>query len=292
MIINNETITTPLDDPVGYHLDWRSRVAKSCYKDLTKLPAALQRDQDIRAYVAHLRLRDRQPVGVNGVKPLDRLLGWRTSPLGRLLEASLLTQATLGEIGTSSGVDEADVRQYGRLWYAVRDDNEKPISSVLRRLRAELRSGNGVFDTLKRTALMAGTPGLENLLDGSKSDDLGALVDVELKRRLVAGELRNNDLISLQRNQFIRERLPIDSKPVDADMRAMAASMMALLSASAPHLVMVEKTEAEHAVMNTEIQGRIDSQSQAMGVPVSVTVPGEGDFDRLIQRRIGGERGA
>ena len=129
---------------------------------------------------------------------------------------------------------------------------------------------------------------LQRLLAASDDTaDLNTLVERELRKRLVGGQLRNNDLIQLQRTAALRERVEADREPEDARLIAVSKNLMELLALTAPHMVAVNKTEIEHEAQTARIQGWIASQQIANGSPVAVATE-EGELDRLIKRKVAG----
>jgi hypothetical protein len=283
--VNGTLIITPSEDPVAYGLDWRAAVAAACPEGLPAgTPAAIHRDQHLKRYLAHLRYRARHPLSGEPAV-FDRISAWRASATGRILEAYLLTVASYADIGARLGLLETDVQTYERLFYSVRDEAGKPVAAVLARLRSELQ--DVAPDRLKQAALTAGLAGLTSILAAnSDTDDLGALVDFELRRRLVAGVLQTRDLVQLQRNATIRAQVEAASQSPTEPVQVMARTMQAMLDFTAPKMVEIVRSEEQTAVLNSEIRGRIASQRTSTGIGVSAVR--EGALDDLIRRKLVG----
>jgi len=295
MNINGSTIITPHEDPVGFQLDWRARIAGLCFKEglaAADLPWVILKDDLLKQLVSHLRYRVERPLKAIGVlRPCDRVDQWHASETGRLIEAYLLTPAPFAHIAAALGLPEAEIKLYERLRYSVRDDQGNLVKGILARLKAEIHVGKEHADLLKRTAILGGVPGLECVLGSGddSTEDLGRLVDQELRRRLVAGQLRTNDLIGLQRNAAIRERIMADrqaNEPKDDPWMKVVQPILALM---APKMIEVEHTKAELEAKDKEISGRIASQRLAHATaPVDVTVTAEAGLDALIKKRLSG----
>jgi hypothetical protein len=102
-------IITPAEDPVGFHLDWRFRVASAAERMLP----LMGRDPDLRACYHHLHQRPNPQ--------FERITRWRGTVTGQLVEAYLVTGSAVEAIAEELGLDVQDVRLYGQVFWAVRD---------------------------------------------------------------------------------------------------------------------------------------------------------------------------
>jgi hypothetical protein len=296
MKINQQTIQTPLDDPITYNLEWRHRVAVAAYDpvaDRVQIPPRLANDHDLRDYAAHVRSRSRHPLGERDPpRPFDRIELWHGQPTGRLVTAYLLTAATYPEIATDTGLAEEELRLYGRLFFDVRDQQGQRLRGVLTRLRMEMADLVGAGDTLMRTALTAGLTGLRTALGAVEAvgphDLVGCLVEQELARRVVSGRMRDADLIRLQANGVMRERIAAQTQGGGHEVQETMEMALGMLRLTAPHMVSTDQTAEKMVATTTAIKGRIESQLAASGMPVRTdALRGEATLDRLVKTQLG-----
>ena len=245
-------IITPEDDPIGFHLDWRHRTAMAAEKMLP----GMARDPDLKAYYQHLHCRPNPA--------FKRIAGWHGTVTGQILEAYLVTRSTVEAIAEELGLAAVDVQRYGHLFWAVRD-HDMPKKGVLARLRAALPSQPGEARLL-RAALMGGLEGLRRQLGSPEQGaELSAMVEHELARRVMAGELRTGDLIRLRGHDLMMRKIELDSRDgVQQDNEA-TELLFDLLGKLAPTMKPVEQSqEALHAA-DVLLRARIDSQRMAQG---------------------------
>ena len=103
------------------------------------------------------------------------------------------------------------------------------------------------------------------------------MVDQELKRRLVAGELRTSDLTRLQANAIARERIASDTKSESQPQWVQGQELVRhILGLMVPHVVSQRKTPAEIAASNDVIRARIESQRNVAGTALVTDDPDKG----------------
>lgn len=261
-------IITPADDPVGFHLDWRHRVATAA----SRVIPCMGRDPDLKACFQHLHHRPNPS--------FDRITLWHSTATGRLLEAYLVTGSPVEAIAVELGLTQEDVRLYCAIFWAVRDQ-DRPIQGVLARLRADLRGKDEHEDDLLRLALL-GLDGLRGAL-GMGTAPLDKLVDQELTRRVMSGKMRTSDLVRLQSNAVMGRRLELESQDPGAPMRESLEFMQHLMSAFAPRMKPVEQTPEEIEASNMAIRARLDSQKLATGIGITQDAGGEKRLDSLVK---------
>jgi hypothetical protein len=270
MKIGNQTIVTPADDPIGYVLDWRHRLARAAVE-------AGMKDKELRSV-----LRDKEAVALAlhwlqpGKKalPYDRVLAWQGSSTGRLIEAFLLAADSCETAATELDLPVADVVLYGQILFDVRDNQNKVRPAILMRLKAELDGQEDGPDVrLRRVALTGGVAGLRRVLGNGAADQrqgLDELVESELTRRLIVGELRNGDLVRLQATAVARERLRLDreqEKPPTMNQGLELA--LYLLGRVAPTVVQAKSEPDQVEATSQAIRGRLQAQKAVAATPVS-----------------------
>lgn len=294
MNINDQEILTPFDDPIAYQLDWRHLVVLAAYDrktDIVTIPFKLWCDDDLRRYAMYIRYRARRPQDDDVVPPRHtRLAQWHQHTTGRLVGAYLVTNATYAQIATDLGLDADEIRLYGSLFDDVRDQQGRPIAGVLTRLRAEM-AANQATDPLRRTALMAGLPGLRAALDSVQAEEpqelLDRLVESELTRRVMSGQMRTAELARLQASTNLRQRLDAQQSP-DRQSTEVMKLAMEIIGVTAPHMLRIEQTAAELEASNVAIESRIASQRTATGMPTPETVVrSEQALEHLLSTHLG-----
>ena len=282
MKIQGTIIVTPLEDPAGYSLDWRRQLAQACIT--TRLPAQYARDQDLRAYLAHLRNRTQYPLGPDDkLRAFDRIDGWHEQGTGKLLEAFLLTPAPCQEIARDLGLEAEEVLKYGSIHWSVRDQDH-PVQGVLARLRAGLPREPAEDDRLIRAALLGGLEGLRGQLGAREYSDLNVMVEQELTRRVMAGELRTGDLIRLHGHDLMLKRMEIESRDGREQDQDAIRLLFEVLGRLAPQMKPVERTPGQLQETTTAIRGRIDSQRLATGIGVTRDAGGEKRLDGILKK--------
>lgn len=280
MRIGDRTVLTPDADSIGYDLSWRSRLADAAVVSGDKGAVNRIKDSDARALARHLQHRQTSQLKENERPNMyDRLSSWKASETGMLVEAFLIAgnyESTAVELGLP--VD--DVRLYSRLWYDVMDDQGQVRPGVRMRILAALEGQDAVDigTRLKRVAITAGLHGLRQVLRILKPQKteptLDEMVELELRRRLVAGELRNADLVRLR----LTEDRKAEGQPKMAENLALVRRM---LSMAAPEMVRAPERTPEALRAGTDaIQSRLKSQCQINATPLNDD-NGEGGVARL-----------
>ena len=263
-------IITPTDDPIGYQLDWRHRIAEAAEKMLP----AMGRDPDLKACYQHLHQRPNPQ--------FDRITAWRNTMTGQLLEAYLVTGSPVEAIAEELGLDAGDVRLYCKIFWAIRDTGDMPLKGVLMRLRASLPREPGDDDRLVRAALLGGLEGLRGQTGARDHGDLRAIVEQELTRRVVAGELKTGDLIRLRSHDLMLRKIELDSRDGQQQNQDATRLLLDLLGQTAPRMKPVDQTLDQLAEADTLLRARIDSQRLATGVGV-IEAGGERRLDSLMK---------
>ncbi|MEI7901530.1 MAG: hypothetical protein WCK89_14865 [bacterium] len=295
MRVGETEIITPGDDAIGYDLAWRWRMALAL-ADLAsageKAPAAA--DVDVRALVKHLMLRRKRKPGASiRSDAFDRVLAWHESDTGALIEAYLIGAVTCEEAAAELGVAADDVRLYSCLFFDLRDDDGSIRPAALLRISAGLQALEipDAAARLRKVALTGGVYGLRRLLgvaqprDAAGEPTLDELVEAELKRRLIAGELRTGDLTRLQANAINRERMLRDTGAGgrNGDVVESIQVMQKILSLTAPVMVRPERTQEQMQATDAEIRAKFEVQRNIGATPLLDTPEkGEAALDKLI----------
>ncbi len=292
MHTGNVNIRTPDEDPLGYDLDWRWQMAKALVDlESTGEKAPLAADADVRKLVRHLMLRRR--VGAI-CKPdaIDRVIGWHESDARALIEAYLIGAVTCEEAALELDIAAADLRLYSCLFFDLRDDAGSIRPAIIMRLSAEIQAIEvpDIAARLRKVALTGGTHGLRRFLCAGQTrksvgePSLDELVEAELKRRLVAGELRTGDLTRLQANAIARERM---LKETDAGKGPQLIESLKVvqyvLGLTAPAMVRPDHNQDRVDAENNEIQARFAAHKGIGAVTVEDDpVKGVAALNRMI----------
>ncbi len=273
MTVNGIEITTPADDPIGFTMDWRYRVAGAAERVLP----LMGRDPDLRACYQHLHQRP--------IPAFERIVGWHGTMTGQLVEAYWVTGSPVEAIAVELGLDAQDVRLYGQIFWAVRDTLDRPLQGVLLRLRASLSREPHDDDRLIRAALLGGLEGLRGQLGASKlGSDLSAIVEQELTRRAMGGELRTGDLIRLRGHDILLKKMEIDSRDERVQDQTATQFLFEMLEKLAPRMKTVHQNAEQVTATNAAIQGRLESQRLATGIGVPLAAGGEKRLDALLKK--------
>lgn len=273
MTVNGIEITTPADDPMGFALDWRYRVAGAAERMLPQMG----RDPDLKACYQHLHQRP--------IPAFERIVGWHGTMTGQLVEAYLVTGSPVEAIAVELGLAAPDVRLYGQIFWAVRDTLDRPLQGVLLRLRAALPREPKEDDRLMRAALLGGLEGLRGQLGTSKpGSDLSAIVEQELTRRAMGGELRTGDLIRLRGHELMLKKMEIDSRDERVQDQSATQLLFEMLEKMAPRMKPIHQTDEKIIATNAAILGRLESQSLATGIGIPRDAGGEKRLDTMLKK--------
>ena len=214
MKIGNDEITTPREDNIGYDRDWRFRIADAHVSSGEPLPEAVSQDAAIQALLACLQGKPKQDAGCLGA------MSARASPtMGRVLDAYLLTRASASQILEETGIPNGAIDFYERLFFNVRTFCGDPRQSQVLRLAMELESSpepTTPAERIHRAMMKAAIDGDVHLLRTfiprrragvSQGSFAGTLVQRELNRRILRGELSTSALIKLRGLEIAEDRM-------------------------------------------------------------------------------------
>ena len=216
-------IITPADDAILYDLDWRSMVAQAAADNgVARLPVAVRKDGDIKALLACLKR------AANMSESCLAATSIRRSSLRPVAEAMLLTDAGNAQIAAATGFDPEAVRFYEALFFNVRDKNGVPKPSQLMRMATDIESHDepaGAQEkfthALATAALRGGYPMVASLLPdphpANGSRPLSRMVEAELHRRLLRGELSTSALLRMRDLDIAEARMKHDTGQDDDD---------------------------------------------------------------------------
>lgn len=223
MKLGGSDITTPADDAILYDLDWRSMVAQAAADNgVARLPVAVRKDGDIKALLACLKR------AANMSESCLAATSIRRSSLRPVAEAMLLTDAGNAQIAAATGFDPEAVRFYEALFFNVRDKNGVPKPSQLMRMATDIESHDepaGAQEkfthALATAALRGGYPMVASLLPDPRpangSRPLSRMVEAELHRRLLRGELSTSALLRMRDLDIAEARMKHDTGQDDDD---------------------------------------------------------------------------
>ena len=214
MKIGEHEIRTPLEDKAGYDLDWRARIVEAVVASNVKMPKAYKNDFAMNALFACLAGAQKQDLGCQAAMAI------RSSPtMSRVVEAFLLTRASASQISNYTGLSNGGISQYEQLYFNVRNRYGDPIQSHLIRLAFELETANEPATPAEKHERMLRKAALDgdiHLLQKcipqrraaiSTGSFAATLVQRELTRRLLRGELSIGSLIKLRELEIAEDRM-------------------------------------------------------------------------------------
>ena len=245
-------------------------------------PPAEVADDDVQTYVRCLRGSRQRSRALETCRRVDRLR--QSASLRPLMEALLLTDADYSTIATHIGVEAECFRLFGSLFYDVRDAEGHPRPFQLIRIGLHLDAGGNVEQqqdsgvAFKKAALRGGYPLLVSLLpvqsEKGTSSEQGrldrtaeTLVEQELIRRLLMGEMRNADLIRLRGTQIAGERMLYETgqkgsassegmELVQKILQACAPSVVAALEEKPDEAAVERLRKAEQRIAGVQVEDR------------------------------------
>lgn len=284
MNIGNKTIRTPGEDPIGYSLSWRWEAAQAALELAVgggRVPWI--KDADVRPLIQHLQRRQKHPIK-DGEKPttLDTVLGWKESPAAGLIEAFIIAGPTIEDAARELGLPAEEMGLYARLYLDLYDSQGRRRGAVSMRILNDLaiqdEGDPGV--RLKKIALTGGLHGLRRVLHTdvpTTEPSLDQLVEAELKRRLVAGELRAGDLVRLQANAIARERIVLDRKDDEPSEHTQGLDLVrSILVKMAPTVVQPDGSLDQVEASNQAIRSRLAAQRNIGATPLPDDNPDRG----------------
>lgn len=287
MRVGETEIRTPDEDRIGFDLNWRWRMANAL-ADLESAGARapIATDPDVRKLVRHLMLRRKSNPNV-AVKldAFDRVIAWHGTQTGALVESFLIGAVTCEEAALELGIAVADIRLYSCLFFDLRDDEGLRRPAIIMRISADLQTMEApdIAALLRKVALTSGIHGLRRFLNtgqqhrATEEPTLDELVEAELKRRLVAGELRTSDLTRLQANQIARQRLISETAAGKGPQLVESLKVVQyVLGLTAPTIVHPDRNQDRAEAADKEIQARFAAQKK-IGATALTDDPGKGE---------------
>lgn len=285
MIIGNENIITPVDDPVGYMPDWRSRIARVLTTAHLICPEELATDHFFKACRRHLQLtaHNIRPVNKEEYDCIQRVLTWHNndkSEFKRIMESLLLAAAPLDAIAADIGISVDDVRMFERLCFSVRDDQGQMILGDVQRImiaQQDLTDLQG----LKLMAIRGGykvlcclvgiqTPHWKEAPDVKIHEQILQTSRVLLYRNLILGKYQSKDLAAIETNDLKRQQIMVLTKqPEDAGKTdSMDAFGIQLLQALAPKMMETALKDEEMAKQNEALKSKLQTQAEINKTPI------------------------
>lgn len=214
MTIGEHEIRTPYDNKTGYDLDWRARIVEAVAASNMKMPKAHKNDLAMNALLACLKGARKQDPGCRGAMAI------RSSPtMSRVVEAYLLTRASTSQISSDTGFSNGGIALYEQLYFNVRNRYGDPLQPQLIRLAFELEStaepatpAEKLERMLRKAALDGDIQLLRRCIPHrraaiSTGSFAATLVQRELTRRLLRGELSTGSLIKLRELEIAEDRM-------------------------------------------------------------------------------------
>ena len=213
MKIGEREIITPREDRYAYDLDWRAQIVDAIAAG-GKLPEKAVLDVHMKDLLSCMDGTPQPDLCSQGA------IAVKASPMMSLVvEACLLTRASPRQISYDTGIPEGVVCMFQLLYYNVRSRYDDPIQPQVLRVALDLDTGKGptspadqIGRALKRAALEGDIHLLRTYLPQRRSglsqgSFAGTLVQRELNRRLLRGELSTSALIKLRGLEIAEDRM-------------------------------------------------------------------------------------
>lgn len=254
MKIGATEIITPMDDPL-YELDWRAKVAHAVYEsgNGSHLPAALRDDNGIKTLLAVLRCAAKQSRSC-----LSAMSIHRSDSMRMVLEAMLLTRADEAQIAAATGIGKNTVNMYEALFFNVREADARPIPAQIMRIAADLDiagepdNARDKFQRALRKVALQGFPLLMSLLPANLGTtepeatvSATSLVEQELNRRLLRGELSTGALLRLRSLELDEARMQFETQKGNAGNEGFELTRK-LLAMMAPAMLGLDREENQN----------------------------------------------
>jgi hypothetical protein len=143
------------------------------------------------------------------------------------------------------------------------------------RLRTGLSRELGDDDRLMRAALLGGLEGLRGQLGSGEHQDLEGLVEQELTRRVIAGEMRTTDLIRLRSHDLMLRKIELEASEGQQQDQDAFRLLLDLIGQTAPRMKPIDQTAEQIRAADTLLRGRIESQRLASGIGITREAGGE-----------------
>jgi hypothetical protein len=274
--LNRHEIPLPAEDPVGYALDWRCQIATVIAAgNQADVPPEIRNDADIQAWAHYLQRQAKRPAKSD--QRYQRLAAWHAgSPIKGILEAMLLTEADYAAIGESLDIGPEDVRLYQTIFFDVRDEQGKLKAPHLLRVRfpAEGRDGGPVpppMTVLREAALTGGRGMLDSLLQRQQAGSTKApkpdeaidrLVQQELLRRLLGGQMQTRDLVRLRHVGLVAQQVQAKVAERTGEDDKWRKAYMEMLQDTAPTLLAVSKSPEQMALAEEALRRRLSMEQK------------------------------
>lgn len=210
MTVDDQIVVTPADDALFYDFDWRYLVAHHAIRS-KKLPSQAS-DSIVRTYIRYLksvRRRDEEAETFRRAESLHADASWQT-----IIRACLLTNTGTAQIADDLGLPASAICCYERLFFNVRNDEDRPIKAQVLRMALKNEADTGQQERCRfiNLAIEGGYVALIDnlpLITTSSGSRLTAaeLVDRELHRRLMRGDMRTSDIIRLKSIHVNEDRM-------------------------------------------------------------------------------------
>ena len=272
MKIGNTDIRTPSEDRYSYDLDWRAQIAHALVEQKIHHRCSIAVDPMIRLMVQALKGTGRRNPTSDHIRVVIQLHQHREIKL--FVEAALLTRASNDRIAKDIDADPEVIRLFESLYFNVREKDGAPRNMAVMAISMHLDQDaeeNPIKHMFYSAAIRGGYSMLQQMLSMHQSDQnsvaitASALVDRELNRRLLQGELTTSDLIRLRSVQIADERMLHETgqrgssysegmELVKNLLQAMAPMVLDAASNPDDHNSADRMREAENRITNTSIQ--------------------------------------
>jgi hypothetical protein len=299
MKIGAETVTTPMEDPVFYDMDWRFLAADSAAKGGVSNPFPGDACVGNWLRYIHGRRTDRAVrelhVRVKALRESERL--------APVLDAMLLTGADYGTVAADlPGLTPEQVQLYEKSFFNVRADGGELRPAHLLRIRFRdglQRAGDTAEAELMRAALAGGYGLVKELWAGGisgnakQATDLATvnreLIERELTRRVLDGRMETRDLLRMKQVQIEAERFRQETLATGSGADEAWGLFRGVLELVAPKMA---QPQGDAKATNEALRNRMAAEQRIAAQPVEdrgAMAASAAMHDRLRQRAAGAD---
>jgi len=283
MQIGNQIIIIPSENPIGYALDWCSRIACALITFRLKCPEELASDQFLKACRRYLQLvtHNIKPVNKEEYDRIRCVLGWQyddKSEFRRILEALLLTAAPFEAIAADIGINMNDVRMYERLCFNVRDDNGRMTLGDVQKLmiaKQDLADLQGwkllAIRSYEMLCNLVGiqTPHWKDTPEIKIHEQILQTSRFQLYRNLILNKCQPKDLAVIESNDIKLKQLLVQTKQPDEEKKEFVDPFgLKLLKMMTPKMIVTTLTPEEMEKQNEALNSKLQTEAKINSTPI------------------------
>ena len=282
MQIGNEIIIIPSENPIGYALDWRSRIARILTTTPQICPAEIASDAFLKICRRHFQLVDHHfyPANKEEYVCIQMVLIWHNnkSEFKHILEALLLTAAPFEAIAADIGINVNDVRMYERLCFNVRDDNGRMTLGDVQKLmiaKQDLADLQGwklmAIRSYEMLCNLVGiqTPHWKDTPEIKIHEQIIQTSRFLLYQNLILGKCQSKDLAVIEANDIKLKQLLVQTKQPDEEKKEFVDPFgLKLLKMMTPKMIVTTLTPEEMEKQTEALNSKLQTEAKINSTPI------------------------